>query len=119
MGTIKYFLFLYIFVLSSLYADQLQVPAKGEAAFLTETRTVGTTALSVHTTATSEPELKSLLATVTGSNTVFLLDGTIAATNTGHLIVANNSVFVQGSRNCRNFSYVSLGTSTVTLTYFR
>ena len=116
---IRYLSIILLFCASLCYAGSDNVLPKEGTAFLTETITAGTTARSIHTTASTAPELKYIYISVTGSNTVFLMDGTTVATNTGHLIVANDSRLIGGINNCKNFSYISLGTSTITLTYFR
>lgn len=91
-----------------------------ETSFLSETVVVGSvTAKTIHTTALSDPNLSSLFMSIIGSNIRYLVDGTVVTSTNGHRSIEGKDIGIDGINNCHNLSFISEGTSTITLSYFR
>ena len=101
----KYFLsVLLIFVSSTLY---------GSTTFFSETLTIGTVTSSGVSSTAKDSELKLAVISVENADLRFWYDGTIPATNTGHLLVQNNFIVISGINNLLNLKMISGGTSSV------
>ena len=104
----KYLLSLFIsglvFISSNLY---------GSTAFFSETLTIGTTTSSSVSSTAKDPELKYVLISVENADLRFWYDGTTPATNTGHLLLKDNFIVIEGINNVSNLKLISAGTSSV------
>lgn len=101
------------YLLSLVFIGLICFPIYGSTAFFSETLTIGTVTAVGISTAAKDAELKSALISAETADLRFWYDGTTPATNTGHLLLKNNLIVIEGINNLRNLLMISAGTSSV------
>lgn len=87
----------------------------GSTAFFSETLTIGTTTSFGVSSTAKDPELKNVLISAENADLRFWYDGTIPSTNTGHLLLKDNFIVIEGINNISNLKMISAGISNVTV----
>lgn len=87
--------------------------AYSSTCFYKETLTVGTTTSVGISTAAKDAELKYATISAEDADLRFWYDGNNPATNTGHLLLKNNFISIEGINNLLNLKMISAGTSNV------
>lgn len=110
-------MFKYIITLLVMF---LSLPCYAQTCFFSESVSVGSTsANAIHATALAEPNLIGVFVSVETSSIRYWISGTTPTSTIGHILYPENSCYISGINNCRNLSYISVGTSSVSLSYFR
>ena len=85
----------------------------GSTCFYKETLTIGTsTAVGISDSA-KDPELKYALLSVEDADLRFWYDGNDPGSTSGHLLLQNNMIGIEGQNNLRNLKMISAGTTSI------